>query len=368
MRLRRALSVPVLSVAAVLGASSIAWAAHGGHNKPLGDHLVGRQADGSVLTSANQYVTPVGAVVKQTGRPMDMLVRPDGKTAVDVGHIGFGPPLFTVIDLVNHKVRQQYTPPAGTGDGTLSVAGLLYSKDGNTVWAAQTRDILQFSVGADGTLSSPQVISIPAGSSVPKSPSGSPASPLPTDLQFTPDGTHVLVVLDGWNTLGVLDPATKTITSQIPVGVVPRDVVVIGNHAFVSNEGGRQPTTSDFTNYSYDSQVVAESKDGRANNGTISEVDLSTNKVVNTYTVGLDPSSMLVDGTTLLVTNSSDDTISIIDTAAGAVTQTVNVNPLPGQPFGSSPNALAFFDPTHLVVSLGRDNALAVYDYHGAHQ
>ncbi len=87
---------------------------------------------------------------------------------------------------------------------------------------------------------------------------------------------------------------------------------------------------------------------------------------MHTYRVGLDPSSMAVHGTDLLVTNSSDDTVSVIDTAAHQVTQTVNVNPLPGQPYGASPNALAFLDDTHLAVSLGRDNAIAIYQYAGA--
>jgi len=95
-------------------------------------------------------------------------------------------------------------------------------------------------------------------------------------------------------------------------------------------------------------------------------VDLATGKLVNTYEVGLDPSSLLAHGSDLLVTNSSDDAVSVIDTKAQQVTQTFNVNPLPGHPFGNSPNALAFIDDTHLVVSLGRDNALALYDYRGS--
>jgi YVTN family beta-propeller protein len=360
---RKSLTMSALGVVAVLTTSTAAYAAGGGHNKPLTDHLVGRQQDGSVLNPDNQYVTPAGVSIEQTGRPMDLAIRPDGKTAVDLTKSGDG--LFTVIDLVSHKVLQQYTPPKGVGSGNVGVAGLLYSRDGKTLYATQVGDILRFDVAADGTLSNPGVIAIPADASVPKSPAGSAASPLPTGLAWAPDGTHILVVIDGWDRIGVLDPATSTLTAQTQVGVAPRDIVVIGTHAFVSNEGGRTPGKDDFTNLSYDSPVVADKKDGRASTGTVSEVDLATNKVVHTYKVGLDPSSLLAHGSELLVTNSSDDTVSVIDTAKREVAQTFNVNPLPGQPFGSSPNALEFLDPTHLAVSLGRNNALAIYDYRG---
>jgi YVTN family beta-propeller protein len=354
----------VLGAVAVLTTSTAAFAAGGnGQNKPLSDHLVGRQADGSVLNPDNQYVTPAGVSIEQTGRPMDLAVRPDGHTAVDLTKSGNG--LFTVVDLIGHKVLQQYTPPKGTGSGNVGVTGLLYSRDGNTLYAAQAGNILKFAVAADGTLSSPTVIKIPADASVPKGPTGAAASPLPTGLAWAPDGTRILVVIDGWDRVGVLDPATSTLTAQVPVGVAPRDIVVRGDHAFVSNEGGRQPTADDFTNLSYDSPVVADKKDGRADNGTVSEIDLATNEVVHTYKVGLDPSSLLLHGSELLVTNSSDDTVSVIDTVRQQVAQTFNVNPLPGQPFGSSPNALEFLDPTHLAVSLGRNNALAVYEYRG---
>jgi YVTN family beta-propeller protein len=356
-----------LGAVALLATSTAAFAARGAdQNKPLGDHLVGRQTDGSVLNPDDQYVTPAGVSIEQTGRPMDLAVRPDGKTAVDLTKSGDG--LFTVVDLVAHKVLQQYSPPKGVGSGNVGVTGLLYSHDGTTLWAAQSADILRFPVADDGRLGTPSVIALPADSSVPKSPVGAPAAPLPTGLAWAPDGTHLLVVLDGWNRLGVLDPATNTLTAQTAVGIAPRDVVVAGGHAFVSNEGGRTPTSEDFTNLSYDSPVVADTKDGRADSGTVSEIDLATNKVVNTYKVGLDPSSLLAHGSEVLVTNSSDDTVSVIDPAKGEVTQTFNVNPLPGQPFGASPNALEFLDPTHLVVSLGRDNALAVYEYAGAHK
>ncbi|MBO0830264.1 MAG: hypothetical protein J2P24_21020, partial [Streptosporangiales bacterium] len=99
-------------------------------DRPLGANLTGRQTDGSVLTPDNQYVTPAGDSIEHSGRPLDLAVRPDGKTSVDLTKAGGG--LFTVVDLVDRKVLQQYTPPRGVGSGNVSVRGLLYSEDGNT--------------------------------------------------------------------------------------------------------------------------------------------------------------------------------------------------------------------------------------------
>jgi hypothetical protein len=69
-----------------------------------------------------------------------------------------------------------------------------------------------------------------------------------------------------------------------------------------------------------------------------------------------------------MVANSNDDTFSLIDTHTGDVVQTVNVNPLPGSTVGSYPNAITMPDSSHILVSIGRDNAIAVYGYSGAHQ
>ncbi len=249
-RLRhRVPTVPLIAVVAVTGVGGVAFAATSA-NRPLGQRLVGRQADGSVLTAQNQFITPAGRSIEQTGQPMDLEVAPDGRTAVTLTKSGKG--LFTVVDLVTRKVLQQYTPPRGTGSGDIGVGGLLYSRDGRTLWATQTGDLLRFSVAADGTLSSPKVISLPSTGPgpTPASGGGTRAQPLPTDLAWSPDGTRILVVLDGYDRLAVLDPATDVVLATTAVGVAPRDVAVVGGHAFVSNEGGRRPTDTDFTNLS----------------------------------------------------------------------------------------------------------------------
>ncbi|MCB5293734.1 hypothetical protein BJQ90_03192 [Arthrobacter sp. SO3] len=100
-----------------------------------------------------------------------------------------------------------------------------------------------------------------------------------------------------------------------------------------------------------------------ASTGTVSEVDPATGTIVRSYETGLAPSALLVHGENVFVANSSSDTVSVIDSKSGKVGQTINVNPLPGAPVGSSPNSLTMLDDTHLAVSLGQANAVALYEF-----
>ncbi len=253
----RGLLAPVAMLAAVAFTGAAC-------DRPLGSTEVGRQADGSALTPVGQFVTPAGSQVEQSGRPMDLAIRPGGETAVDLTKSGRG--LLTVIDLASRRVLQQTTPPKGVGSANIGVMGLLYSPDGASLWATQASHLLHFPVNPNGTLGTPVAFALPGSN-------GQQA--LPTGLAWSPERSKLLVVLDGDNALATVDPSSGKLLSQIPVGNAPRDVAVIGNHAYVSNEAGRPPGGSDFTNLSYKTPVVAEPRDGRANSGTVSEVDLT---------------------------------------------------------------------------------------------
>ncbi len=189
---------------------------------------------------------------------------------------------------------------------------------------------------------------------------------LPSGMALSPDGSKLYVALNGVNKLGVIDTATSQLTQTIPVGNAPRQVVLVGSDAFVSNEGGRPAKPGEFTNQSDGTAIVASKVTGAAITGTVSEVNLATGREVKEIPVGLEPTAeYLAQDGTLMVANSNDDTFSLIDPATGTVVQTVNVNPLPGSTVGSYPNAITMPDPGHILVSIGRDNALAVYGYSG---
>ena len=102
--------------------------------------------------------------------------------------------------------------------------------------------------------------------------------------------------------------------------------------------------------------------------GTVSEVNLKTGKEIQEIPVGLQPTALYQDGSALFVANSNDDSLSVIDEKTNRVTQTVRTNPVPGAQVGSYANAINMSDPTHVLVSIGRDNAIAVYRYQGLYR
>lgn len=348
-RIPKRVVIPAAAMALVLCGGGVAYAAT---TTGWGNALIGRQPDGSVLTATNQRVTPAGTSVEQSGRPMSMAVSPDGRTAVNETYDGQG--LFTVTDLVSHKVLQQMSPSKGIGSGNLSYGGLLYSPDGKTLWAAQTRNLVKFDVAPDGTLSNPIAVAMPGTA-------GKDA--IPASLAYAPGNQQILATFNGTNMLAVLDATTGAVIRQIPVGNAPRDVVVANGRAYVANQGGRPALPGDATNQSYGTSIVANTANGSPSTGTVSEVDPVAGTVVRTYTVGLGPSALLVHGSDLFVANSNSDTVSVLDTTSGKVGQTINVNPLPGAPVSSSPDSMTMVDDTHLAVSLGESNAVAIYDY-----
>ncbi len=345
--------VAMVAAATVIGVGvNVASAAGLFDNTPLGDKLLGPQADGSYLTQTNQFVTPVGDVIKENGRPFGLALSPDGRTAAALNNGGGTTGSVSVFDLVNHTLLQQ------TGTGTKSDGGVLYSADGTHLWAAQPTRLLRFDVGADGKLSNQVAVALPGVNG---------RSAVPAGLAWAPDG-KLLVTLDANNTLGVVDTTTNTLTSQIPVGNVPSNVVVVGGKAYVSNLGGRPAQSGDKTDNSYGTPIVTNGNNSAiSSTGTVSEVDLTSGTQVKTFKVGLQPNALLAVGDTVVVGNSGDDTVTSIDTAKQQLGRTFSTNPAPGEPFGASPNGLAMLDKNHLAVSLGRDNAVAIYDYANAY-
>ncbi len=352
MRFSRKTLAVVGAATAVIAGAGVTSAAGGFHNTPLAKKTVGRQADGSYLTQTNQFVTPAGDVITENGRPFGLALSPDGRTAASLNTGGATKGIVTVFDLKTHAVLQQ------TGTGKISNGGIVYSQDGKQLYAAQPSAVARFDVAADGTLSNQSTITLPGLGG---------RQAVPAGLAWAPNHTDLLVTLSANNTLAVLDTTTSTVTRQIPVGNVPNSVVVVDGKAYVSNQGGRPARPGDRTDDSYGTPVVTNNDTATPSTGSVSEVDLTTGSQVKTFNVGLEPSALIAVGPTVVVANTDDDTITSIDTTKQRLGRTWVANPAPGTPYGAQPNGLALLDPTHLAVSLGRDNAVAVYSFQNAY-
>jgi YVTN family beta-propeller protein len=319
---------------------------------------VGPQTDGSYIVSDNQRITPAGKLV-DLGSPVRakaVAVNPNlaTKTAA-VMLMGASEPII-VFNTVTGEVIQRYTPPT---DSSGSFTGIAYSPDGSTLLFSQDDNFVAVAkVDGAGKLTPSSSISIPA----PNNPNlYSPGVANPGGVAVA-DGSIGLVAINASNTLGILDLKTGTLKSQVNVGNAPNHVVVKGKFAYVTNEGGRPATSSDFTNLSDGTPIVVDPVNASATTGTVSVVDISTGRLVKTIDVGLHPAGMTIADSMLYVANSYSDSISVIDIDSQRVVRTIKVGTtIKGGAFGAGPNDIAIAD-RRAYVTLGQSNAIAVVD------
>ncbi len=348
-----------------LGGATIAAGVSGG----FGTATVGPQTGSTVLLPTNQQIAPAGTryvVGAETdSRLLSSAVSPDGTTMAALSWHEFTG-FLSIIDLSSGTVIQTVGDgkPYLSPDESVGADGPLYSPDGTSLWVPTATAVVRFTVDpTTGRVSDPVTIALPT--------TGPGGAALPSGMALSADGSKLYVALNGYNTLGVVDTTTNTLVDQIGVGNAPRQVVVVGHDAYVSNEGGTpcgQPSYCyTYENLSDNTPVIADPTTGAATTGTVSVVDLTKGAETKEISVGLEPSALYLapDGT-LMVADSNSDSVSLIDTATNTVVQTINTNPVPGTTVGSDPNAILMPDATHLLVSIGRDNALAVYGYTNA--
>lgn len=119
---------------------------------------------------------------------------------------------------------------------------------------------------------------------------------------------------------------------------------------------------------SYGTQVPADPDTGASTTGTVSVIDTRGDKAVRTIDVGLHPTAVYAKKGAVFVTNTADNNVSVIDTSKDKVVQTIAAQPWPEAKVGYEPDAVTLTDDGHLLVTLGRANAVAVYRYKSAQE
>jgi YVTN family beta-propeller protein len=166
-------------------------------------------------------------------------------------------------------------------------------------------------------------------------------NPFPIGLA-TADNDRVLVVAENHhNSVAVIRLATRRVVSQVPVGLMPYDVIASGRTVYSSNWGA----------------------------GSVSAVELPAGcathwrcsaRVSHTIPVGLHPTAMVLGGGHLYVADSNSDRVSIISTSTNRVVGSIPVGAFL-HATGSSPEGLALSpDGSRLYVADSGDNAIVV--------
>ncbi|MFJ9024204.1 alkaline phosphatase family protein [Streptomyces sp. NPDC102259] len=327
----------------------------------FGTQQVGQvTADGQVV-SADQHIAPYGSrTVIDDGKIMSSSVSPDG--AHLAASITDGDASLVIMDLETGQVKQRVGTSSADdlkiSSGAVGQEGPTYSPDGKQLWLGQSDGYTKFTVNADGTLSSPTAVSIPADGA---------RHALVGAAVFSADGSTVYSAVNGQNRVAAIDVATGTVKQSWPVGNAPRGIAMVGSKLYVSNEGGRPARSGDSTINSYGTQVPANPKTGATTTGTVSVIDLaSPSAAVGSIGVGLHPTAVYAKKGAVFVTNTADNSVSVIDSRKDKVVQTIATQPWPEAKVGYEPDAVTLTADGHLLVTLGRADAVAVYRYKSA--
>ena len=331
--------------------------------KVFGDNQVGTQYPKGVQVSDDQIIKPLGdRLLTQLGKFMGSTVSPNGQflaaTSADKSVV------LQIFDLSSYKLIWTVGTAPGLSqslsDGTVGQEGPTYSPDGTFLWLPEQNGLTRFPVNAQGILGTPTRVSIPTVNG---------HSALVGQTKYSPDGSTLYAALNGQNSVVALDPNTGAVEHTWNVGIAPRELSFVGSKLYVSNEGGRQAQPGDTTMGSYGTQVPANGYLGTSTTGTVSVIDTSNpSAAVGSIPVGLHPTAMYQSGSALFVANTNSDTVSVIDTTTDQVVQTIETKPWPESATGYEPDSIALTNDGHLLVTLGRANAVAVYHYDGTPQ
>jgi YVTN family beta-propeller protein len=342
------------ALAVALAGTAVASTTGFGHDQ------VGQVTGKGQVISSDQYIKPIGdRLVLQKGKIMSSVVSPDGShLAASVADGGMA---MAIVDLKNWKV-QQYIGNNAAADlkipgNDVGQEGPTYSPDGSQVWLGQIDGYRRFTVNPDGSLANPTFVPIPAD--------GAKHS-LAAEAVFSADGTTVYSAVNGQNRVIAIDAATGAIKQSWATGNAPRDLVMVGDKLYVSNEGGRPAKPGDTTVNSYGTDVVAN-HNAVTTTGTVSVIDLANPSAAPaSIDVGLHPTALYAKNGAVFVTNTATNSVSVIDAKRGKVVQTIATQPWPEASIGYEPDGVTLTDDGHLLVSLGRANAVAVYKYKNA--
>ncbi|WP_431948692.1 alkaline phosphatase family protein [Actinacidiphila sp. bgisy167] len=351
---RRSLTLAAATAVVLATGTGIGFA----QTTQFGHEQVGQVTGRGQVVSSDQYIAPYGErLVIDNGKIMSSSVSPDGSHLA--ASVTDGGVALAVVNLKDWKVQQLVGNSASAdlriSSNSVGQEGPTYSPDGSQLWLGQTDGYTRFTVNPDGSLADPTSVTIPADGS---------KHALVGEPVFSADGSTAYAAVNGQNRVVAIDTATGTLKQSWAVGNAPRDMVVVGSKLYVSNEGGRPAKPGETTINSYGTQVPADPKTGATTTGTVSVIDLADPAAaVASIDVGLHPTALYAKNGALFVTDTATDDVSVIDTRKNKVVQTIATQPWPESTVGYEPNAVTLTDDGHLLVTLGRANAVAVYRY-----
>jgi len=275
-----------------------------------------------ILLPNGWSVSPAGRGFALGDLPLNIAVSRSGKRMA-VTNNGQSVQSIQLIDPVSEKVIHTLIVPK-------SWYGLKFSADEKTLYASGGNDNRILVIGV-----TPQKLilkdSIPLGEKWPKKIG-------PAGLEIDDVSQTLFVVTKENNSLYMIDLRTRQVNRQISLGSEAYTCLLSPDRKtlYISLWGRDRVMAWD---------LVAQRK--------------------KEWTVGDNPNEMCLtgDGRYLYVANANDNSVSVIDTRDGKVTETLDAAIFPGAPAGSTTNGVALTpDGKTLFIANADNNCLAVFD------
>ncbi len=326
-----------------LAASALVFTLVQGAAKPTAT-LPGLQRDGSVLLPNQWSLRPVGKQIPVGDFPLNVALHPDGKFAA-VLHCGYG----------QHEVR---ILEVKTGRAVSQVAleeayyGLAWSPNGKQLYASGGgAEVVHAFDFKGGFLSEPRELVLR-----PAKEQG-----VPGGLATSSDG-RALYVAESWG------QRVEKISVTDGKVIWVRSLAAAEGAATTQHEGERvKPSADPEAPFPY--TCLPDEKNGRVfvslwAKAAVLVLNAETGAELARWPVGSHPNEMVLgrDGR-LFVAESNLNSVSVIDTATGRVTEKLTAALFPNSPPGSMPNSLALSpDGELLFVANANNNNVAVFD------
>ncbi len=269
------------------------------------------------------YLSPVGKVLQLGDLPLNIAVSPNGKLAA-VTNNGQSTQMIHLVDVKKETV----TDSVVIGKSWL---GLVFSDNGKELYASGGNDnwIIKYKVRRKKLINA-DTIRI--------------GKPWPEKISIAGlalDGRKKVIyaVTKENNMLYCIDLVTKSILSQTPLGGEGYTCILSPDRK-----------TLYASCWGCDKVVI---------------FDTYSRTIRGSIDVGDNPNDMCItrDGIWLFVANANDNNVSVIDTRAGRVIETLNAALYPDAPSGSTTNGLALSsDQKTLYIANADNNCLAVFD------
>ena len=283
-----------------------------------------RTPDPHRLTLPNGWsLTPAGTQLTLGDLPLNIAVS-HSKNLLAVTNNGQSKHSLQLVDLKTERVvATVHIPKAWVGLAFSDDDKVLYASGGNDNW------ILRYNVGTDTlTVRDTLVLGPPW-----------PRRISPAGLAVDEEGERLFVVTKEDSALYVMDLTSKRVVHRVPLGgegytcLLSRDRATV----FASCWGSDQ----------------------------VRRFSIPDMQPIDAIQVGDNPNDMCLsaDGTLLYVANANDNSVSVIDLAAGRVRETLNAALYPDAPSGSTTNSVALSeDGKRLYIANADNNCLAVFD------